>query len=249
MREPKRLIRPPEVAARGSGPSSAGAASAPASQAPLEAAPVVFILDDDISIRESLWHLVEAAGWHPEAYASAQTFLQRPRQVGPSCLILDVGLPDLSGLEVQQRLAGGQGEMPIIFITGSGDVRTTVQALKAGAVEFLTKPLSSPALLQAVHGALARSRRFLQEQQALQSLRNSYQSLSRREQQVMGLVVQGYLNKEVAGALGISEITVKSHRGRLMRKMRINSLAELVIVAIQLGLQSADTGHGVTHEH
>jgi FixJ family two-component response regulator len=200
--------------------------------------PIVFIVDDDISVRESLELLVADAGWRPESFASAQEFLDRPRSPAPSCLVLDVSLPDLNGLELQKRVAAERSEMPIIFITGHGDIPMTVQAMKAGAVEFLTKPFTPDVLLAAIEGALARSRVALNEAAGLQLLRGRHQSLSRREQEVMALVVSGQLNKQVGGELGISEITVKAHRGRMMRKMRARSLPELVNIASRLGLKS-----------
>ncbi|HTC52854.1 MAG TPA: response regulator [Steroidobacteraceae bacterium] len=202
------------------------------------AAPLVFIVDDDFSVRESLERLVEAAGWFPEVFGSAEEFLAQPRPKGPSCLILDVGLPDLNGLEVQQLMADGRGEMPIIFITARDDIRTAVQAMKAGAVEFLTKPFSGRALLEAIRSALERSKALLEEQRILKLLRERYESLSRREREVMELVVRGHLNKQVAATLGISEITVKAHRGRVMRKMGAESFSGLVTVALRLGLSS-----------
>jgi FixJ family two-component response regulator len=205
----------------------------------LSVTPVVFIVDDDISVRESLELLVADAGWRAEAFATAQDFLALPRRAGPSCLVLDFSLPDLNGLELQKRVAAERAEMPIIFITGRGDVTTSVQAMKAGAIEFLTKPFSPEVLLEAIGGALERSRAALQTQADLQVLRERHHSLSRREQEVMALVVKGQLNKQVGGALGISEITVKAHRGRVMRKMRAGSLPELVNIAARLGL---DTG-------
>jgi FixJ family two-component response regulator len=200
--------------------------------------PIVFIVDDDISVRESLELLVAEAGWRPETFASAQEFLDRPRSLAPSCLILDVSLPDLNGLELQKRVATHRDEMPIIFVTGHGDIPMTVQAMKAGAVEFLTKPFTPDVLLTAIEGALARSRVALNEAAGLQLLRGRHQSLSRREQEVMALVVRGQLNKQVGGELGISEITVKAHRGRMMRKMCARSLPELVNIASRLGLQT-----------
>jgi FixJ family two-component response regulator len=200
--------------------------------------PIVFIVDDDISVRESLELLVAEAGWRPETFASAQEFLDRPRSLAPSCLILDVSLPDLNGLELQKRVATDRNETPIIFVTGHGDIPMTVQAMKAGAVEFLTKPFTPDVLLAAIEGALARSRVALNEAAVLQLLRGRHQSLSRREQEVMALVVRGQLNKQVGGELGISEITVKAHRGRMMRKMRARSLPELVNIASRLGLQT-----------
>lgn len=204
--------------------------------------PVVFIVDDDVSVRESLELLILESGWKPELFASAQEFLARPRALGPSCLVLDVSLPDLHGLELQKRIAADRTDMPIIFITGRGDIPTTVQAMKAGAIEFLTKPFSPDALLDAIRGAVERSRSSLQDQAGLQVLRERHQALSRREREVMALVVRGQLNKQVGGALGISEITVKAHRGRVMRKMRAGSLPELVNIAARLGIHTAGKG-------
>jgi FixJ family two-component response regulator len=200
------------------------------------AVPFVFIVDDDISVCESIEFLVEESGWRSEVFGSALEFLAYQRPASPACLILDVGLPDLDGLEVQRRIEENCGEMPIIFITGNADVRTTVQAMKAGAVEFLTKPFSPQALRDAVSDAVESSRAFLEEKKSQMLLRDRYRSLSPRERQVMGLVVRGHLNKQTAGALGISEITVKAHRGRAMRKMGASSLPELVIIAVRLGL-------------
>jgi FixJ family two-component response regulator len=200
------------------------------------AVPFVFIVDDDISVRESIEFLVEESGWRSEVFGSALEFLACQRPACPSCLILDVGLPDLDGLEVQRRIADNCGGMPIIFVTGRADVRTSVQAMKAGAVEFLTKPFSPQALRYAASDALERSRMFLEEKESQMALRDRYQSLSTREREVMGFVVRGHLNKQAAGALGISEITVKAHRGRAMRKMGAGSLPELVISAVRLGL-------------
>lgn len=200
------------------------------------ATPIVFVVDDDISVRESLQLLLQSEGWHPETFASAQEFLDRPRSLVPSCLVLDVSLPGLNGLELQKRVAVERPDMPIIFITGYGDVPTTVRAMKAGAVEFLTKPFSDDLLLNAIRQALERSRVALGYQAEMQALRNCYASLTPREQQVMQLVVSGLLNKQVGGELGISEITVKAHRGKVMQKMKADSLAALVKMAARLRL-------------
>jgi len=201
--------------------------------------PIVFVVDDDISVREALEALIRSEGWQAETFASAQAFLARPRASVPSCLVLDVSLPDLNGLDLQKRIAVDRAEMPIIFITGYGDVPMTVRAMKAGAIEFLTKPLKDDALLDAIRGALERSRAALQQEAAMQSLRGCYASLTPRERQVMALVCAGLLNKQVGGELGISEITVKAHRGQMMRKMKADSLPELVTMAARLGLQVA----------
>jgi FixJ family two-component response regulator len=199
--------------------------------------PVVFVVDDDISVRESLELLFKSDGWRCEMFASAQAFLSRPRATVPSCLVLDVALPGLNGLELQQQLAD-RSEMPIIFITGHGDIPMTVQAMKAGAVEFLTKPLQHNAVLNAIRGAVERSRAALHQATEIQTLRDSYATLTAREREVMALVVSGLLNKQVGGELGISEITVKAHRGQVMRKMKAGSLADLVTMAAGLGLSS-----------
>jgi FixJ family two-component response regulator len=202
------------------------------------ATPTVFIVDDDISVRESLELLVAEAGWRPELFASAQEFLARPRSTQPGCLVLDLSLPDLNGLELQERIAD-RTNLPIIFITGHGDIPSTVRAMKAGAVEFLTKPFGPEVLLTAIRGAIERSRASLDDQADLQTLRSCYQSLTGRERQVMALVVLGQMNKQVGGELGISEVTVKAHRGRMMRKMKAKSLAELVNFAARLGHATA----------
>lgn len=201
--------------------------------------PVVFVVDDDISVRESLDLLIRTAGWQPETYASAQAFLARPRAREPSCLVLDVSLPDLNGLDLQKRIGADRRDMPIIFITGHGDIPMTVQAMKAGAVEFLTKPFDDDMLLGAVASAIDRSRAALGQQADLELLRDRYVSLSQREREVMALVVAGLLNKQIAGELQISEITVKAHRGKVMRKMQADSLAELVKMAAGLQLPAA----------
>ena len=198
----------------------------------------VFVVDDDISVREALESLIATAGFQPQTFATAQEFLARPRTAAPSCLILDVSLPDLNGLELQRRLADQRMEMPIIFITGRGDIPMSVQAMKAGAVEFLTKPFGDQVLLDAVANALERSRTALADAAELEALRERFASLSRREQEVMKLVVSGLLNKQIGGELGISEITVKAHRGKVMRKMKADSLADLVNIAARLRLGS-----------
>ena len=200
---------------------------------------IVFVVDDDISVRESLELLIRHEGWSPETFSSAQEFLDHPRVPVPSCLILDISLPGLNGLELQKRIAMDRTDMPIIFITGHGDVPKTVQAMKAGAVEFLTKPFSDDVLLSAIRQALERSRVVLSYQADMQELRQRQASLTPRERQVMALVVSGLLNKQVAGELGISEITVKAHRGKVMEKMKAGSLADLVKMASRLGVASA----------
>jgi len=199
-----------------------------------DVAPIVFVVDDDISVRESLESLIRSAGWQPEIFASAQEFLDYPRVHIPNCLVLDVSLPGLNGLDLQNLVAGERTDMPIIFITGHGDVPMTVQAMKAGAVEFLTKPFNDDVLLTAVRAALERSRVALCLEAEMRVLRDRYASLSQRERQVMELVVSGLLNKQVGGELGISEITVKAHRGKVMQKMKADSLADLVKMSARL---------------
>lgn len=199
-----------------------------------QSGPVVFVVDDDISVRESLESLIRVAGWQPQVFASAQEFLAHPRALAPSCLVLDVSLPDLSGLELQQLLSADRIDMPIIFITGHGDIPMTVKAMKAGAAEFLMKPFSEEVLLSAIHSAIERSRSTLGHEAKLRALRECYASLTPREREVMALVVTGLLNKQVGDRLGISEITVKTHRGNAMRKMQAASLPDLVKMAARL---------------
>jgi FixJ family two-component response regulator len=200
--------------------------------------PVVFIVDDDVSVRESLELLIRSAGWQPESFASAEDFLARPRIDGPSCLVLDVSLPNLNGLDLQTRIVD-RTDMPIIFITGHGDVPTSVQAMKAGAAEFLTKPFGNEVLESAINQAIERSRTELAHETELRTFRDCHASLTPREREIMALVVSGLLNKQIAFELGISEITVKAHRGRVMRKMQVDSLADLVRVAAALDVSLA----------
>jgi len=197
------------------------------------AKPIVFVVDDDAGVRESLETLIADEGWQPETFASAQKFLDRPRTSTPSCLVLDVSLPGLNGLELQKRVSE-RTDMPIIFITGHGDIPMSVGAMKAGAVEFLTKPFNDEVLLTAIRQALERSRRALTQEAEMQELRLRYASLTPREQDVMALVVSGLLNKQVAGELAITESTVKAHRGQVMQKMKANSVADLVKMTAKL---------------
>jgi FixJ family two-component response regulator len=211
---------------------------APAKSKPALAAqttPVVFVVDDDVSVRESLELLIRCAGWEVETFESAHHFLDRPPVLMPSCLILDIAMPGLNGLDLQKRIAADRANLPIIFITGHGDVPKTVQAIKAGAVEFLTKPLSGEVIVNAIANALERSRAAFDAEAQMISLRERYACLRRREREVMARVVTGMLNKQIAGELGISEVTVKVHRGNLMRKMEAASLADLVNMSARLG--------------
>ncbi len=200
---------------------------------------IVFVVDDDISVRESLELLIRSEGWQPETFSSAQHFLSHPRTPVPCCLVLDISMPGLNGLELQKRVAVEHPDVPIIFITGHGDVPKTVQAMKAGAVEFLTKPFNDEVLLGSIRQALERSRVSLGQQAEIKELRDRYSSLSPREREVMALVVSGLLNKQAGGELGISEITVKAHRGKVMQKMKADSLPDLVKMAGKLGLALA----------
>ena len=207
----------------------------------VETTPTVFVVDDDVSVRESLELLIRKHGWRPETFTSAQEFLSRPGLLVPSCLVLDFSLPGLNGLELQQRVAVERPYMPIIFITGYGDIPMTVQAMKAGAVEFLTKPFSNDSLLRAIRSSIERSRLRLDSEAQIQTLRTRYSALTMRERQVMTLVVTGLLNKEVGDELEISEITVKFHRGNLMRKMKADSFADLVNMASRLRIKVPST--------
>ena len=201
--------------------------------------PIIFVVDDDVSVRESLELLVRNAGWQPETFESAQEFLTRPRPQVPSCLVLDLSLPDVSGLDLQKQVSTERSDMPIIFITGHGDVPKSVQAMKAGAVEFLTKPVSQEVLLGAIRQALERSRTALSREAEMRELRTRFALLSPREREVMALVVSGRLNKQIGGELDISVITVKTHRGKVMHKMKADSLADLVNMAAKLRLRSS----------
>jgi FixJ family two-component response regulator len=196
--------------------------------------PIVFVVDDDASVRESLELLIGDAGWQPETFRSAQEFLGRERVLVPSCLVLDIALPGLNGLDLQKRLAADRKDMPIIFVTGHGDIAIAAQAMKAGAFDFLAKPFRGDTLLSAVRQAIERSRTALDHEVEIRGLRDRYTSLSRREREVMTLVVSGLLNKQVGTELGISEVTVKAHRGQVMRKMQAGSFANLVNMALRV---------------
>jgi len=199
---------------------------------------IVAIVDDDGSIRQGLHRLIRSAGWKAETFASAQEFLDRPPTEAPSCLVLDLQLPDLSGLDLQKRMAEAGLDIPIVFLTGHGDIPASVKAMKAGAVEFLTKPVDEQDLLSAIEEAIERDRRTRQQHAEMHELRDRYQSLTAREQEVMAQVIAGLLNKQIAGELKITEDTVKFHRGHIMRKMQADSLADLVRMAENLGIRS-----------
>lgn len=199
-------------------------------------APIVFVVDDDVSVRESLEALIRHEGWRTEIFESAHEFLDHRRAPVPCCLVLDVNLPDLNGLDLQERLLRDGANMPIIFLTGYGDVPMSVRAMKAGAAEFLTKPFDDNVLLDAIRGAIRRSEMAMARETEMQARRERFDALSKREREVMTLVVKGLLNKQVGGELGISEITVKAHRGHVMEKMKAKSFAELVTIAASLGI-------------
>jgi FixJ family two-component response regulator len=203
-----------------------------------EVTPIVYVVDDDVSVREALEALIQEAGWQPRVFASAQEFLAHSRSFSPSCLVLDIGLPDLNGLDLQQQVMGDRNDIPIIFITGCADIRASVRAMKAGAIEFLIKPFSDQDLLDTIQGAVVQSAAALVRDTEQRRLENCHETLSTREREVMALVVTGLLNKQIAGELGISEITVKAHRGRVMRKMEATSFADLVNISARLGIQS-----------
>ena len=228
---------------------SASTKSSESSPSKAEATSIVFIVDDDISVRESLETLIGFAGWQVETFVSAEEFLARPRTVVPSCLVLDVSLPDINGLELQKLIAPDRIDMPIIFVTGHGDIPMTVQAMKAGAVEFLTKPIDDDALLNAIRHAIERSSAALGDEGEMRALRERYTSLTPRERDVMKLIVTGMLNKQVGLKLDISEITVKAHRGKVMQKMKADSLADLVKIAVRLGLTPAKNPWHVHESH
>lgn len=205
--------------------------------------PIVYVVDDDISVRESLELLIRCEGWRPETFRTADEFLAHPRASTESCLVLDLSLPGLNGLELQKRIAVDRSDIPIIFISGFGDVPKTVSAMKAGAVEFLTKPLNDVDLLSAIRQAIERSHLMITHQSEMLILRGSLATLTPREREVMDLVVSGRLNKQIGSELGISEVTVKAHRGKVMEKMQAESLADLVRMAGKLQSATATMDH------
>ena len=204
-----------------------------------EAEPAIFVIDDDLSVRQSLESLIKSVGWRVRTYGSAQEFLGSGHLEAPGCIVLDVRLPGLSGLDLQQALLRAKSHLPVIFITGHGDIPMSVQAMKAGAVEFLPKPFREQDLLDALKLALDRDRITRQQRAELAALRARYDSVTPREQQVMGLLVTGLLNKEIAATLGVSEVTIKVHRSQIMQKMQADSLANLVRMAERLGIPAS----------
>jgi FixJ family two-component response regulator len=222
--------------------STTTSAHAPSASIVSRVTPTVYVVDDDASVRQSLEMLIESAGWQSETFASAVDFLASPRPLCPSCLVLDVWLPGLNGLDLQERITADRVDMPVIFITGCHDVPMAVRAMKSGAIEFLTKPFRCDVLMDAIEQGLERSRTILGYEDQMRELRERYESLSRREREVMALVVAGRLNKQVAAELGISEITVKAHRGKMMRKMKARSLPHLVKLAARLDADSLQKG-------
>jgi len=207
-------------------------------QQPQESDALVAIVDDDPSVRRGLQRLIRSAGWKVETFASAQEFLDRPSAISPSCLVLDLQLPGLSGLDLQQRMADLGLDIPVVFLTGQGNIPASVKAMKAGAIEFLTKPVDEQNLLKAIQEAIERDRRTRQQQTEMHELRRRYESLTAREQEVMQLVISGLLNKQIAAELTITEDTVKFHRGHVMRKMCAGSLADLVRMAENPAIRS-----------
>ena len=205
---------------------------------PRQSRAIIAIVDDDPSVRKGLERLIRSVGWKTETFASAQEFLARPGTEAPSCLVLDLQLPDVSGLDLQKRMAEAGWETPIVFLTGHGDIPASVQAMKAGAIEFLTKPVDEQDLLKAIQEAVERDRRTRQQHADMRELRDRYESLTAREQEVLLQVISGLLNKQIAAGLEITEDTVKFHRGHIMRKMRADSFADLVRMAENLGIRS-----------